>query len=261
MPDLVRFVHKSYMGMTKIIRQFRAHWGAKVRGTEHQDPAKDSNAADVSMATNGGVAGHKTNPSQGVMATTPKRAKPQTDFAALEFASGISKRQLERKVQAIAVKEIRPPSNKPLYYVHAEILQEYGFDEENMVSLVSDPRSSSPLLLRADMVKTSTLASPDTQVRQKKKVVPGNHQSLFHFLKSSKSGSPGCKGGNKNSSSGTTLGKHQHSKENESSESDVILVKVTPPSDLGVREPPAKKLHLEGSKCEPLGDNSQPLNV
>ena len=253
MPDLIRFVHKSPMGMTKTIHIFRAHWGAKVRGNS-QDPVTDSK--DVPMATNG-LTPHKTNHSHSVIAATPKRSKTPTDFGSLGFASGISKRQLERKIQAIAVKEIRPPSVKALFYVHADVLHEYRVDEENMVALVSD--SSSPLLIGADLVKTKAVASPDPYVKQKKKAA-GNTQSLFLFLKSTKA-SPGSKGDNAN---GTALGKHQcTAKENGN---DVIIVKVTSPGDKNlvenlVKEPPAKKLHLDGCRPEPLTNTGQPLNV
>ena len=52
-----------------------------------------------------------------------------------EMESGISKRQLHNKIQQIAIKESRPPDYTKLFYVHKEILQQYGVSHLQSVSV------------------------------------------------------------------------------------------------------------------------------
>jgi len=262
MPDLIQFLHKNSMGVSKIVRLFRAHWGAKIsRGHDNQGSAAEEHqhgdSVDVTMATNG-LTPLKTNHGQSMMATTPQRTKTLADgWGAWEFASKISKRQLERKIQAIAVKEARPPTYKVQFYVHPEVMEEYMLNEENLVALVSD--GYSPILAAIDTLKSSSLVSPDAHAAKTKKKVPPpsrrNQSLLHHFLKnSSKSSSTasaagGSKADGVGNSSLATLGKHPaatEAKENQE-DRDVFIVKVTSPgSDENLmKEPAAKKLHLE----------------
>ena len=272
MPDLIRFLHKNSMGVTKIVRLFRAHWGAKICGrnddrdsaTEEHQYHKDS--MDVPMATNG-LTPHKTNHGQSVMATTPRRTKTlgDTGGGAWEFASGISKRQLERKIQAIAVKETRPPTYKAQFYVHPEVMQDYELNEENMVALVSD--GTSPMLVGTDILKPSSLVSPDAQGKTKKVPLPSrSNQSLLHFLKNSpKSSSTGACGSKADGVGGSpaVLGKHPAAaattvaKENQQDDAAFIMKVKSPGSDENLKEPAAKKLHLDSFKPEPLSTKCQ----
>lgn len=251
MPDLIRFIHKSSMGMTKIIRLFRAHWGATIQGKSQETPPLDSSVLANDATPN------KVNHTHQTIDSTPKRSKTPTRFQGYEATSGISKRQLEMKIQAIAMKEIRLPINKPVWYVHTEILKQYGLDQENIVALVSD--SSSPILVRADLLSTTnTTISPDTIAKQRKrKGYEKTSKSLMHFLKTSQS-SPSPK---RVKTEDTPLEKQQEHQTKESDE--VIFVKMTSivVDENSLKEPPAKKLHLEASKPEPLATAGQVINI
>lgn len=78
LPDLIRLVHNSPLGLTKLANIFQKHWELKMT---------DNSSSD---------------------------------------GSNISKKQLKLKITTIASKEIRPPSQKPLWYVKDDILQQFG---------------------------------------------------------------------------------------------------------------------------------------
>eukprot|EP00731_Ephydatia_muelleri_P016499 Em0009g923a len=59
---------------------------------------------------------------------------PDTNL--IEEASGISKRQLTMKITGMAIKEQRPPSNRPLWYVHEPVFRQYNLDPQRVTSLV-----------------------------------------------------------------------------------------------------------------------------
>ena len=111
MPDLIHLVHGSSMGLSRLIKTFQAEWGAKICA-----------------------------PSTPSGPLSPTAATPETPQA-LVSACGISKRQLERKITAIATKEQRPSCSKPLWYVHDAVLQKYSIDGK---ALLLNTRSRSP---------------------------------------------------------------------------------------------------------------------
>ena len=68
---------------------------------------------------------------------TPETPKtPHNDDAEYEKASGISKRQLELKILAIATKEQRAPNPKQIWYVHESVLQQNHLDANNLAPFV-----------------------------------------------------------------------------------------------------------------------------
>ena len=58
---------------------------------------------------------------------TPSTAhgKENVDYSSV---CGISKRQLESKIQQIARKEVRLPDYRNRFYVHCDVLEKYGID-------------------------------------------------------------------------------------------------------------------------------------
>lgn len=117
MPDLIRLIHKSSIGVNKIITVFRTHWGAKM-SMNSPNPPPDLVPDKVD--------------------STPKSTTDSALFQHYAKASGISKRQLEKTIQAIATKEARPPLNKPVWYVHDNVMKQYGLTQENLTPLVPD---------------------------------------------------------------------------------------------------------------------------
>lgn len=101
------------MGIARLMKTFRVHWGAKVM----VDAGRD---ADMPMPP----------PTPSSLPETPQRE------AEYERASGISKRQLEKKILAIATKEQRQGDHRPVWYVHGTVLQQYGIDPEGLTPLV-----------------------------------------------------------------------------------------------------------------------------
>ena len=116
MPELIRLVHGSAMGVGRLIKTFRVHWGRKVL-TSSSEPSS-------------------SNSSEPILETPNSHQKDTTKY---ENASGISKRQLEIKIQSIAIKESRPPHSKPVWCVHDSVLQRYGIDPQEITPLVSPP--------------------------------------------------------------------------------------------------------------------------
>lgn len=106
MPDLIRLVHGNVSGLAKLRDLFRRQWTAKCLGK--------NNLAEV------------------------------TDVE-LEKCP-VSKRQLERKIQSIAVKEKRGVFDKVRWYVHSCVLSKYGMDNlsvtETMADMSNDGRKS-----------------------------------------------------------------------------------------------------------------------
>jgi len=113
MPELIRLVHGSAMGVGKLIKTFRMHWGAKL----------------ICSSSNPGI----SNSSEPVLETPTSQQSNTTQY---ESASGISKRQLEIKIQSMAIKELRPPNNKPVWYVHDPVLKQYNMDPQAITPLV-----------------------------------------------------------------------------------------------------------------------------
>ena len=139
MPDLIRLVHESSMGLGRLIKTFRTHWGAKV--TAEQEKSKADNPL--------------TFPAQPTeVSKTPETPQSRPDY---ERASGISKRQLEMKITKIAAKEQRATSCKPLWYVQDSVFQQYGIEASTITPLV-------PL--------ASPFAKPQPCDREKIKVSP-----------------------------------------------------------------------------------------
>ncbi len=125
-PDLIRLIHKSSIGVSRIIKTFRMHWGAKKLTpppSNQTTPTKASKEFD--------------------MMTSPKTLS-SPDNSNLENASGISKRQLEKKIHEIAVKEYRPPNHRRcMWYVHETVMTKYSIDSDNVAPFIafSSPQS------------------------------------------------------------------------------------------------------------------------
>lgn len=105
-PDLIRLVHGNPIGIKNLIKEFRMFWKLKAN-----PDAAESNI-DVSMEVE--------------MSSTdaPKSLNESRTEANEQFQ--ISKRQLELKIPAIAVREKRPDHKKVCWYVREEVLKQYN---------------------------------------------------------------------------------------------------------------------------------------
>lgn len=125
-PDLIRLMHKSSIGVSRIIKTFRMHWGAKKLTpppSNQTTPTKVPKELDT-----------MTSPK-----TLAGRSPPDNSNSnSLENASGISKRQVEKKIHEIAVKEYRSfSSHRSVWYVHEAVMEKYNIDPDNVTPFIS----------------------------------------------------------------------------------------------------------------------------
>ena len=237
MPDLIRLVHKNSMGLGRLIKTFREHWGTKVTAS--------SLASEDPM----GIQERSTSPSDDVTKTTTatevspfcKPKTPGTGGSELENASGISKRQLEKKIQSIATKEARPPNNRHLWYVHDTILQKYGIDGSTQGPMASPGNEN----------KNTKVPSPQTPsgsgVTRKRK--PKGMKSLFDFVNSaSAASSVGSGGGEQLSVKRAKLDEGGTAKSSK------------PQATADTKPPPSKKARLD-SDASPTSKSSDTTDV
>lgn len=166
MPDLIRHVHYNTSGLAKLIKTFQMYWEGVVEGkvginSGSRDPSPDE-------------------------ASPPTAVTKENDG---EKTCRISKRQLEKKIQQIAVKEVRPPSTKNTWYVHESILEKYKIDSKQLAPLppltpksqVSTAKSCSPEAL---------LSTPVNKKGTKRKVTGAAHTPSIKdlFAKSPQNG-------------------------------------------------------------------------
>ena len=181
MPDLIRFIHKNSFGVSKIIKTFRTHWGAKLVSNSPLPPPPPPPRSP--------------SPAQANPATTPLPLADSTPSNAAvseskeyESASKISKRQMEQKIRAIAVKEVRPPISKPVWYVHDAVLRKYGLNQENFDPLILNASPSTGA--RSAEHRTPPPFKARYVTPQKPKVSKRKSPSLLDFLSKSPAGSP-----------------------------------------------------------------------
>lgn len=226
MPDLIRLVHKNSMGLGRLIKTFRMHWGTKVMATSavNSDPL--------------GIRERSTSPTGCITTSTTTSAevspfsKPKTPGGGnneIENASGISKRQLEKKIQSIAVKEVRQPNSRQLWYVHDAILEKYSIDG----NALSPPLTSPSVATRLGSESNGNTASPQTPCSSGgaavKRKMPKGVKSLFDFINSA---SPTCSstGGGRGESKSVLATKHSKMDEeggNVSKSNEPLLVLTT----------------------------------
>lgn len=156
MPDLIRLIHGNSIGVSRIVKTFRMHWGAKKVAPP---PSVETTPTDLSCTT------------------SPKTPTVRMDSCRLENASKISKRQLEKKIHEIAVKESRSPGYKPVWYVHNEILAKHNMDPDNMTPFSSPSMPAGPAMI-------TTPTTPHSALADKKHAVNGT-RTLFDMLRKS----------------------------------------------------------------------------
>ena len=203
MHDLIRLVHKSSMGLGRLMKTFREYWGAKVMASSCSVDPMGTRERSTSPGDD------KTIPTE-----TSPFCKPKTpgtnvkNSSELENASGISKRQLERKIQSMAVKEARPPNHRQLWYVHDSVLQKYGIDGNALsplrVQVVASP-STVATGRGGENHSTSGVNSPQTPCgsgvvvsaasSRKRKPPAKGMKSLFDFVQSASSSSAAASSG------------------------------------------------------------------
>ncbi|CAI9733757.1 Hypothetical predicted protein [Octopus vulgaris] len=124
LPDLIKFVHGSRTGIKKLVVEFQSYWNmqhANMVAKMAQEESKTEPSSDITP----GTPGEKSDACK--QNSTPNTSVTETD--APEENSIISKRQLEKKILAIAVREKRVDYSKICWYVHNDIRKQYGLED------------------------------------------------------------------------------------------------------------------------------------
>ena len=180
MPDLIRLVHQSTAGLVKLIKTFQTHWSTVIQSRAAKELAGPGAGREELGEEEQGTAG-PTMDIHSPSVTSGVSPSPQVREGEGEKQSGISKRQLEKKIQQIAVKEVRHPSTRPRWYVHDQILDKYKMDAAQIVPLLPPtPKSTGG---SAD--KSSSPEAPvSTPVNKKgtKRRAAGSTPTLFEVI-------------------------------------------------------------------------------
>ncbi|XP_033750154.1 LOW QUALITY PROTEIN: chromatin assembly factor 1 subunit A-like [Pecten maximus] len=113
MPDLIRLVHGNLAGIKKLIKKFRVFWGQKISG----EPTPSTPTESKMEVDTNEVKDEETHNEKTAMDTSEIIEDVNTYC--------ISKRQLELKISAIAVREKRATYKKVCWYVHENFLEQY----------------------------------------------------------------------------------------------------------------------------------------
>ncbi|XP_077988601.1 uncharacterized protein LOC144443102 [Glandiceps talaboti] len=127
LPDLIRLVHGNISGIKTLIKEFREFWKQKLNkpvGAE-TDTTKTSNSpnkAEPQGDLQENSTGNRSN-------TSVTGSRPTTPLIEDSGEYVISKRQVDLKINAIAVREKRSAFKKTCWYVHQQILEEYKMSD------------------------------------------------------------------------------------------------------------------------------------
>lgn len=133
MPDLIRLVHGNTSGIKRLIREFRVFWFKKESANSSDEPSTPKGKLDKSMQETDGEVSFADEPLQESVADGDGKKDEESSVKEKRDEGAkcsISKRQLDIKINAIAVREKRQ-ALKTCWYVHDAILKE--FDLEGLV--------------------------------------------------------------------------------------------------------------------------------
>ncbi|GFS10331.1 chromatin assembly factor 1 subunit A [Elysia marginata] len=130
MPDLIQLVHGNTSGIKRLIRDFRVFWFKKESADGPVEPSTPKGKLDKSMQETDGEVSFidesvHENPVEGEIIQGEETGSDQKTDEGKKCS--ISKRQLEIKINAIAVREKRQ-ALKICWYVHDAVLKEFGLE-------------------------------------------------------------------------------------------------------------------------------------
>lgn len=133
MPDLIRLVHGNIAGIKSLCREFKEFWKRKNDGSPGVAEAETKGSPSRNEKVQGGSSDRHTPEKMEVGSGTPEKSvdtTPQLYSPLFRSAEDfeISKRQLEKKIAKIAVRDKRQGYSKICWYVHEHILKEYKME-------------------------------------------------------------------------------------------------------------------------------------
>ncbi|XP_060067247.1 chromatin assembly factor 1 subunit A-B-like [Ylistrum balloti] len=154
MPDLIRLVHGNLAGIKKLIKKFRTFWGQKISGE-----AIPSTPTESKMEVD-------TPDMKDEDAPNDKAAMDTSEITEDVNAYCISKRQLELKISAIAVREKRAAYKKVCWYVHDNILEQYKLTDLPVPNIHESDSEPPKPKCEEQTTPTTSLKTPKVSITQ-----------------------------------------------------------------------------------------------
>eukprot|EP00106_Octopus_bimaculoides_P016925 XP_014784367.1 PREDICTED: chromatin assembly factor 1 subunit A-like [Octopus bimaculoides] len=153
LPDLIKFVHGSRTGIKKLVVEFQSYWNTKhanMVAKVAQEESKTESSSDITP----GTPGEKSDVCK--QNSTPNTSVTETD--APEENSIISKRQLEKKILVIAVREKRVDYSKICWYVHNDIRKQYGLEDLPLKDKTSEIKAQEEQMAAAAILQSTKIS-------------------------------------------------------------------------------------------------------
>lgn len=145
------------MGVNRLMKTFRCYWGAKKIPNSTPTPedvlSRDTPQVDSRTGISNSVV--QVSPLLSQKSSSTRSPDPTSDY---ENASGISKRQLEKKIHEIALKESRPPLYRAQWYIHDSVFNKYNIDKTTLTPLFQP--ASPPMKTVLDSSKVDSPVTP-----------------------------------------------------------------------------------------------------
>lgn len=177
MPHLIRLLHGNLYGIKKLVREFRVFWLRKCQQSSSADTSllgdsdldesfkqqKDMDTSDVGDA----LLGEALDTSKTTALLDKSCDGSEIVDKSQEEGHGceISKRQLEKKIMSMAVREKRSALKKIAWYVHDAVLKEYDMIDIELpntwefLTFVPRPKSPANALLACSSLKLQQASS------------------------------------------------------------------------------------------------------
>ena len=190
MPDLIRLVHRNTAGLAKLVKLFQAHWAAVLCQRAPPPPPPPPPTVATAAAAAANIASPSLPLPSSSLPSARESLSPQLSTTTTPGSrdrepdvnqSRISKRQLEMKIQSIAVKEVRPPATKPTWYVHDSVLESYKIGPSDLLAPLSVATTKS---CSVSAEKSSGSPPDSTPVSRKpaKRRASGNTPTLYDVI-------------------------------------------------------------------------------
>jgi len=186
MPDLIKLLHGNTYGIKRVIKEFRVFW---LRTQDKPAPGNDTlnnsvaEGGDTSLLNDSVV---ESTPANSEDKQSPEKGDTVQHKKEEGYGCSISKRQLEKKITSVAIREKRPGFNKVCWYVHQEALTQYGQAELSLpntwVFLTAGPiKSPAPNMNKSLNVSKTEPMEVEDEDKDKKVIKPSDQKSIMAF--------------------------------------------------------------------------------
>lgn len=138
MPDLIKFIHGNRAGIKKLVIEFQMFWNSKNSDVVSKASQGETAKPESNVDSTPGTPAEKMDSSK--QTSTPNTSINESDAPEENFI--ISKRQLDKKITTIAVREKRSDFPKICWYVHPEMLKQYGLENLTLRDKVLEKKAA-----------------------------------------------------------------------------------------------------------------------